>query len=657
MATIRWHRSLTAKLFLLMSLAMILTVGAVTFQESQVLRDLLTRQLEDSTVRQTKDLAANLESQLTHWRSIANIGVTRMAGSTTEGYAAFVASFVSSEPGLEGLFLARTANEPTSDPPQVLVSRSRDDGFDGDATKAKAFETHATALVAQLARNAEANKSRSLILADLEPVLGLPLMAVVARFRVQGTDGEIWAVLAVPRPTALANQLGEQGMAAILLDRDFKPMFTSGGLPSELTADLPQIVTGIRATDAAFGYRGYKGKSGKDMLAGFTTLPDFELTVLVTQEAEGARLAIKKTVLQALLWAWLAMMAAVLVSYVAAHRVTRDLKAVTAATQKIAGGDFVADLMITSGDEVAALADSVNSMSHQIRELLDAKVAAARQEKELETARLVQMTLFPKGDVVAPGLLLVGVCHPASECGGDLWGHARIGEHLHYLFIADVTGHGASAALVTAMVFGQWLSLTNGMNEGGSVLSPVQVLERLNQVLYQAGNGATTMTMFVATVDVRNFLLSYASAGHTRPYIIPAAADDPRFEQGFADGGAKGNKRFAHHRLSARGMPLGLFPTAEAEPGQLSLRDGDKFLLYTDGVIECESPASEPWGEKNLRLCIDEIAGCPARDFVEGLSGKAFAHFATQPRNDDVTAVVLEVRSAKLASELVPTGG
>ena len=96
-------------------------------------------------------------------------------------------------------------------------------------------------------------------------------------------------------------------------------------------------------------------------------------------------------VLQAAIWGWLFVMIAFLASFFGSDLLTRPLRAVTEATTRIAAGDFSPELNVRSLDEVGVVSRAVGRMAIKIEQLLRASVEAARQEKELATAKLVQL--------------------------------------------------------------------------------------------------------------------------------------------------------------------------------------------------------------------------------------------------------------------------
>lgn len=248
-----------------------------------------------------------------------------------------------------------------------------------------------------------------------------------------------------------------------------------------------------------------------------------------------------------------------------------------------------------------------------------------RMQKELETARLVQDSFFavPR----ASGRLSVeGFFHPASECGGDWWGHFAIGEGCDYVVIGDATGHGVSAALVTAMAFSTCHSWAHEIRHAtGSLPDPGKLLERLNKVLCETSTGDATMTFFVALFEAKQNAVTFSNAGHNFPFLIAR----------------KGDELAIRKLTSTPGPILGILNDSTYPIATVEFRPGDKVFFYTDGLIENQNPAGKNWGyalQRRLRK-IGDLSAASLRDKVAKES-KEF--IGSEPPQDDSTVVVVE---------------
>jgi sigma-B regulation protein RsbU (phosphoserine phosphatase) len=144
---------------------------------------------------------------------------------------------------------------------------------------------------------------------------------------------------------------------------------------------------------------------------------------------------------------------------------------------------------------------------------------------------------------------------------------APLDDHLTLFYLADVSGHGASSALVTVLL----KNMTNRVLRAHhrdtplSELSPASTLYLLNRELLDTGLGKH-FTIFAGILDARNSVLKYAVGGH-HPMPILSQEGEARF-------------------LSGRGMPVGLFDEPFFDEHELHLSDTFSLTLFSDGVLE-----------------------------------------------------------------------
>ncbi|MCX6123180.1 MAG: SpoIIE family protein phosphatase, partial [Proteobacteria bacterium] len=408
---------------------------------------------------------------------------------------------------------------------------------------------------------------------------------------------------------------------------------------SKKNTDLVQ--TAIART-APSGFQDvYEDSSGRRKLGAYSQIPGYNnLYAIVEKDAEAAFLAITRNYYSATLWALLFTFMAILLSFVGAGSATRSIRDLVTVTREIASGNFTARALPRSKDEIAELGTSVNHMAGRITALLSNEVEKARYEKELETARMVQSTFFPKQDVRLGPLTATGYYQPATECGGDLWGHYKVDEHRQLLFIADVMGHGAPAALVTAIGYAICQAVASILvDEPNLNSSPSKLLERLNMIIYDAVEGKISMTFFAAMLDFSTGVMTYANAGHNFPVIMTRNPDDARVGKA-----AKAKPASAYIiPLQLQGTPLGIDRAAEFKEKQTSICAGDLIFLFTDGLIENQLPEGKPMGRKNLIEMLAQWGDQDCFGVKKSALDAATALFGSTNLNDDVTIVVAEI--------------
>jgi len=200
-----------------------------------------------------------------------------------------------------------------------------------------------------------------------------------------------------------------------------------------------------------------------------------------------------------------------------------------------------------------------------------------RIEQELKVARLIQQTLLPKTLPEIPGYDVAAYYQPAREVGGDFYDFLTLEDGRLGLVVGDVTDKGVPAALVMAT--------TRTMLRAAAqrLLSPGEVLQRVNDVLVQDIPPNMFVTCLYAILDPESGRVVYANAGHDLPYRRRAG------RQGAAE------------ELRARGMPLGLMPGMGYEEKEMVLQKGESVLFYSDGLVEAHDGRREMFGFPRLQ--------------------------------------------------------
>ena len=344
----------------------------------------------------------------------------------------------------------------------------------------------------------------------------------------------------------------------------------------------------------------------------------------------------------AALWGALILLLATMASFLAAGSVTKPLRELVRATKKIAAGDFTVQLRPQSNDEVAELGHSVNNMAHRIEHLMTAEVEKARFEKELETAKLVQSTFFPKKNIVGTNLSVTGSYQPATECGGDLWGHYHIREGVELVFIADAMGHGAPAALVTAIAYACCKSVASILDEQVILNpSPAVLLRRLNTIILDAVDGKISMTFFAALFDFNSGEITYANAGHNFPFILTENKADPRL--GIKSKSSRLESPTSAITLTLMGNPLGVQREGDYQEKTISMAAGDKIVFFTDGLIENTQHSKPPFSRKMLLESVCRNGDKEIEAIKENIFASGYKIFGQENLQDDVTVVVAQI--------------
>jgi len=408
----------------------------------------------------------------------------------------------------------------------------------------------------------------------------------------------------------------------------------------------------IIASKTPNGAREYRNRSKVSYILAYARVEEGDLLVVSEIEKEKAFIASRRLIEKSVLFALLIVAVSIIVSVLFTKQLTGSLRKLFDATTNISQGDFSVRVDVKARDEIGFLADSFNTMAGKITELIKETADKARLERELDTARTVQETFFPTKSIEAGPLTVVGQYQPATQCGGDWWGHFTSEEGIEFVMIADAMGHGVPAALVTAMCYASCMTMSdiirNQKDKHNN--SPAAILTTFNKILYDALRGKISMTFFAAVFDTKAGTLTYANGGHNFPVILPQDPADARVSA--ATRKSHGGAGQIPISLNLKGTPLGLDREAIFDEKTMQLAAGDKLFLFTDGLIECKSPDGKMWGRKTMVQNVASLGAKNAADMKQGVINNAFNFFAERPLDDDITVVV-----AELAKDWQPSTG
>jgi serine phosphatase RsbU (regulator of sigma subunit) len=250
--------------------------------------------------------------------------------------------------------------------------------------------------------------------------------------------------------------------------------------------------------------------------------------------------------------------------------------------------------------------DSEAASRNTLRGAFD--LATAMQESLMPDDRPVRRDRFE----------LRGYYRPVAECGGDLWAWRELADDKFLVVIADATGHGAAPALLAAAAKGaidaKWQASPDDMDPG-------DLLSVMNRAVYRVGQRQYMMTAFAAVIDPRANVIHFANGGQNFPFFLT------------------GDKVEV---LVARGNQLGAAPEANFETHSREMKDGDKLLLYTDGITEAGTPFVDPYGERRFRRAIAKHAGESPQRLPDILVGGMDAFLGDVEVSDDITMVVAQ---------------
>lgn len=245
-------------------------------------------------------------------------------------------------------------------------------------------------------------------------------------------------------------------------------------------------------------------------------------------------------------------------------------------------------------------------------------------EEELKLAQDVQLGLLPR-ELPRHARLSFDRCFVTCEMlGGDLYDAFPVGEDRIALYVADVAGHGASAALISGLV--KMTAETMKTDRGGDAPAgrPGAALARINSLVGREIPPDKFVTIIYAVFDLRAMSCRMASAGHPPPAIIH---------------GAQGSASMIPMQT---GPAIGLAADGVYPEVEFALGARDKLFFFTDGITEALNESGEEYGEGRFLELLRAHGGEPAPVLIERLSRALAAHRGPRSVSDDYTLLVAE---------------
>ena len=263
-----------------------------------------------------------------------------------------------------------------------------------------------------------------------------------------------------------------------------------------------------------------------------------------------------------------------------------------------------------------ALAGDAASILDNAR-LVERERERQRMEQEINIARDIQQALLPRDFREFPHLSVTGINFPCLSVGGDYFDVFPLSDNRTAFLIADVSGKGLGAALLTTMLQGALSAMSLGTD-------PAVVFNHVNKFLCSHAEVGRYATMFFGILDQQGHL-EFINAGHPSPILLRGGVAQEAFAEG--------------------SFPVGLVPEAEYTAVCLKLEPGDTMVLFSDGVTEAMDPAEELYGVPRLVELLNGRLECPLEDLQKCVleSVETFTRGASQA--DDLTLLIVRYRA------------
>lgn len=237
-------------------------------------------------------------------------------------------------------------------------------------------------------------------------------------------------------------------------------------------------------------------------------------------------------------------------------------------------------------------------------------------QKELDFARDIQLSLLPPSHLNLKEIEVYSFAATALEVGGDYVDIIKT-EKGTYIFIADVSGKGMSAALYMVRI----QALVHLLIKK-SEPSPKELFLELNDYLKSGRKDKTFVTACAAFFPNEKDHFIFARAGHNIPLIYSQEHDNT-------------------FRLNTNGFALGMTTTANLkkamEEKKYKFNEGDSLLLYTDGLVEARNYLGEEYGDERLEGLFSIYGSLHAKTITQKVRSSIEQFMGDEKPIDDIT--------------------
>jgi phosphoserine phosphatase RsbU/P len=288
---------------------------------------------------------------------------------------------------------------------------------------------------------------------------------------------------------------------------------------------------------------------------------------------------------------------------------------------------------IRAGERVLALEKVLQERNEELFNLSNSLLAAQKLiNRDLETAAKMQQKLLPASASKCLNVTIDWLFRPSALVSGDIFNFFRLDETRVGFYALDVVGHGVSSAMFT-LTLTRLLTpeiqrdspLKRKLPEKPyyEIVRPELVMAILNSQFQTSTESWLYFTMVYGVVDTIANTIELSQAGHPNPVHIPID-EAARF---IGDGG----------------FPIGITEAAEYDTIVINYRPGDRLVLYSDGITECEGTTGEMFGDKQLLEFLEQNRSLPIQEVSKAMSERIREWRGDESYEDDISMLILEM--------------
>jgi len=243
---------------------------------------------------------------------------------------------------------------------------------------------------------------------------------------------------------------------------------------------------------------------------------------------------------------------------------------------------------------------------------------ASLSQKDIRMAGALQERLVkPRWSSETERFSFRAYSRSAQGMGGDFYFAKVIGRQRHFIAIGDVSGKGASASIVTSLLWGM-------LRTYDFRLGLKNLLKEVNEAVVQTFQLERHLTGVFMVWDFEAMTASIADMGHGMHFLVREG-------------------RYRRLSLPQVNLPLGIEPGLDARIFRLPVRSGDIFCAYTDGLVEQRNPDGAELGAEIIEELVMVENSSPA-DILDAVARILDRFRAHMPQTDDATWIQVEVK-------------
>ncbi len=294
-------------------------------------------------------------------------------------------------------------------------------------------------------------------------------------------------------------------------------------------------------------------------------------------------------------------------------------------TAKNTNQDIITGISLGANDYITKPFDKEVLLT-RVKSYISLKKAVEEQSKfiavkqELEIAKKIQLAILPHSLPQIKGLSIHARYEPMTEIGGDFYDFLHLDDRRIGVLIADVTGHGVPAALISSMV-----KIAYYMSHD-SLTNPAALLEKLNASLIDHIYGRF-ITAFYAFIDMQEMKMTFSNAAHWPMYIQNRETGDLR-------------------ELTIKGKLIGLNPDEKYRNMTIDLKKGERLVFFTDGLVEERDVDGNLINEKILEKTIKNNKTISPDDLLDKIFNTIYnlsANYKQCGLEDDATMLIIDI--------------